>query len=123
MAGAVLPFVLGFTLVFLTAVVAVLGVADAVLRNELLLHCIGGVVTIAMGLVFLGLVPMLQRDVRLHRVPRGGIVAAPPMGAVYGLERSGNHATARAAGRAPAARRPPPWPWRRPPRRPVLPRR
>lgn len=84
-AGAALLFVLGFTAVFLAAVVAVLGVADAVLRNELLLQRIGGVVTIAMGLVFLGLVPMLQRDVRLHRVPRGGIAAAPLMGAVYGL--------------------------------------
>ncbi|SDX37158.1 hypothetical protein SAMN05216215_101073 [Saccharopolyspora shandongensis] len=29
---------------------------------------IGGVVTVAMGLVFLDMAPALQRDVRLHKV-------------------------------------------------------
>lgn len=85
LAGAALLFVLGFTVVFLLAVVVVLGVSDALLRNEFLLQRIGGVITIGMGLVFIGLVPMLQRDIRMHRVPRGGIAAAPMMGAVYGL--------------------------------------
>lgn len=84
-AGAALLFVAGFTVVFLLAVVVVLGVSDALLSNESLLQRIGGVVTIAMGLVFIGLVPAMQRDVRIHRVPRGGIAAAPVMGAVYGL--------------------------------------
>lgn len=84
-AGAALLFVAGFTVVFLLAVVVVLGVSDALLRNEDLLQRIGGVITIGMGLVFIGLVPALQRDIRIHRVPRGGIAAAPAMGAVYGL--------------------------------------
>lgn len=84
-AGAALLFVLGFTVVFLLAVVAVLGMADALLRNELLLQRVGGAITIAMGLVFVGLVPVLQRDIHIRRVPRGGIAAAPVMGAIYGL--------------------------------------
>ncbi|MFF5990688.1 MULTISPECIES: cytochrome c biogenesis CcdA family protein [Prauserella] len=84
-AGAAFMFVLGFTVVFLAAVVAVVGAADFLLDNEDLLQRIGGVITIGMGLVFLGLVPMLQRDVRLRRLPRGGIAGAPVMGAVYGL--------------------------------------
>lgn len=84
-AGAALLFVLGFTAVFLAAVVAVLGAADFLLGNEALLQRIGGVITIAMGLVFLGMVPILQRSVQLHHVPRGGIASAPLMGAVYGL--------------------------------------
>lgn len=84
-AGAALLFVAGFTVVFAAAVLLVLGLSDALLRNELLLQRLGGIVTVAMGLVFLGLVPALQRDLRLHRTPRGGLAAAPLLGAVYGL--------------------------------------
>lgn len=84
-AGAALLFVAGFTVVFSAGVLVVLGLSDALLRNELLLQRIGGVVTIAMGLVFLGMVPALQRDARIHHIPRAGIVGAPVLGAVYGL--------------------------------------
>jgi cytochrome c-type biogenesis protein len=84
-AGAAMLFVLGFTVVFLAAMLAVLGLADALLLNELLLQRIGGVLTILMGLVFLGLVPQLQRTVRLSAKPRDGLWGAPLLGAVYGL--------------------------------------
>ena len=86
--GAVGLFVAGFTVVFTAAVVTVLGVADRLLANELLLQRIGGVVTIAMGLVFLGLVPALQRDVRVHPHPGLGprhLAGAPLLGAAFGL--------------------------------------
>lgn len=83
--AAALLFVAGFTVVFVAAVVVVLGLSDALIRSETVLQRVGGVVMIAMGLVFAGLVPMLQRDIRIHRVPRGGVAAAPVMGAVYGL--------------------------------------
>ena len=88
LAGAVGLFVAGFTAVFTAAVVTVLGVADRLLANELLLQRIGGVVTIAMGLVFLGLVPALQRDMRLHPHPGLGprhLLGAPLLGAAFGL--------------------------------------
>lgn len=84
-AGAALLFVAGFTAVFAAGVLLVLGLSDLLLGNELLLQRIGGVVTIAMGMVFLGMFPALQRDVRIHRVPRGGLAGAPVLGAVYGL--------------------------------------
>ncbi|MEC3974434.1 cytochrome c biogenesis CcdA family protein [Amycolatopsis sp. H20-H5] len=84
-AGAALLFVLGFTVVFTAATMAVLGLSDALLANEELLQRIGGVVTIAMGLVFLGMVPMLQRGVKLRHKPRDGLWGAPVLGAVYGL--------------------------------------
>ncbi len=84
-AGAALLFVAGFTVVFAAGVLVVLGLSDALLRNELLLQRIGGVVTIAMGLVFLGWVPALQHEVRIHHLPRGGVAGAPVLGAVYGL--------------------------------------
>jgi len=84
-AGATVLFVLGFTAVFAAGVLVVLGLSDALLRNELLLQRVGGVLTIAMGLVFVGLVPALQREVRIHRVPDAGVLGAPLLGAVFGL--------------------------------------
>ena len=44
-----------------------------------------GVVCIVLGLVFLGAVPWLQRDVRVHRVPAVGLAAAPLLGALFGI--------------------------------------
>jgi cytochrome c-type biogenesis protein len=84
-AGAALLFVLGFTVVFTTATMAVLGLSDVLLANEELLQRIGGVITIVMGLVFLGMVPMLQCGVKLKHKPRDGLWGAPLLGAVYGL--------------------------------------
>ncbi|HEY6422511.1 MAG TPA: cytochrome c biogenesis protein CcdA [Pseudonocardiaceae bacterium] len=86
--GAVALFVLGFSVVFAAGVVAVLGVADSLTLNEVMLQRAGGVVTIAMGLVFVGLVPVLQRDVRVHPRPGLGarhVLGAPLLGAVFGL--------------------------------------
>jgi len=84
-AGAAALFVAGFTAVFASVLLGAVWLADALLVNELLLQRIGGVVTIAMGLVFIGLVPALQRDVRLHPPPRAGLAGAPLLGAVFGL--------------------------------------
>lgn len=84
-AGAALLFVVGFTVVFGAGSILVLGLSDSLLDNEELLERIGGVVTILMGLVFVGLVPMLQRDVRSHRAPRAGLIGAPLLGAVFAL--------------------------------------
>lgn len=83
--GAALLFVLGFTVVFSLTSFAVLGLVDALWLNEDLLQRIGGVITIAMGLVFIGLVPALQRDVRLHKRPRAGLIGAPLLGGVFAL--------------------------------------
>jgi cytochrome c-type biogenesis protein len=83
--GAVGLFVLGFTLVFAATVGGLVWLADGLLENEELLQRIGGVVTIGMALVFIGFVPGLQRDFRIHRVPRLGLAGAPLLGAVFGL--------------------------------------
>ncbi|ASO18132.1 cytochrome c-type biogenesis protein [Actinoalloteichus hoggarensis] len=84
-AGAAGLFVLGFTAVFLASTVFLLGLTDLIFANQPLLQRIGGVVTIAMGLVFLGFVPALQRDVRVHRRLGTGVWGAPLLGGVFGL--------------------------------------
>jgi cytochrome c-type biogenesis protein len=83
--GAALLFVLGFTVVFVATMGTLVWLAATLTLNQDLLQRIGGVLTIAMALVFLGWIPGLQREVRSHHVPRGGVWGAPLLGAVFGL--------------------------------------
>ena len=78
-------FVLGIAAVFVTtgAVVGRLGVT--VLSHADLISRILGVVVIGLGLVFLGVLRIGQRDLRLHRVPAVGVAAAPLLGVVFAL--------------------------------------
>lgn len=84
-AGAAGLFVAGFTVVFVLGTVAVLGMTTTLITNQLLLQRIGGVVTIAMGLVFIGLIPALQRQVRFTPRQLSTLGGAPLLGAVFGL--------------------------------------
>src|SRR3954453_14801411 len=83
--GAALLFVLGFTVVFVATLGTLVWLADTLTLNQDILQRVGGVLTIAMALVFLGWIPGLQREVRSHHVPRGGIWGAPLLGAVFRL--------------------------------------
>jgi cytochrome c-type biogenesis protein len=84
-AGAAALFVAGFTVVFGAILVGVVWLADALVRNEAVLQRAGGVVMVVMGLAFAGAVPVLQRERRVHWVPRAGLWGAPLLGAVFGL--------------------------------------
>ncbi len=84
-AGAAMLFVAGFTAVFVLGTVAVLGMTSALITNQLLLQRIGGVVTILMGLVFVGFIPLLQRDTRFAPRQLSTIGGAPLLGAVFAL--------------------------------------
>ncbi|PPK69426.1 cytochrome c biogenesis CcdA family protein [Actinokineospora auranticolor] len=83
--GAVGLFILGFTVVFAATIGSLVWLADALLINEDLLQRIGGVLTIAMALVFIGLVPGMQKDLRIHKTPRFGLAGAPVLGGVFAL--------------------------------------
>ncbi len=63
----------------------VVWLSDALVDNEALLQRVGGVVMIVMGLAFVGLIPVLQNERRVHWVPRAGVWGAPLLGAVFGL--------------------------------------
>src|SRR5258708_39093985 len=84
-AGAALLFVAGFTFVFVLGTVAVLGMTTTLISNQLLLQRIGGVITILMGLVFVGFIPALQREARFTPRQISTLGGAPLLGAVFGL--------------------------------------
>ncbi|MGE2727467.1 cytochrome c biogenesis CcdA family protein [Mycolicibacterium pulveris] len=84
-AGAAALFVAGFTAVFVLGTVAVLGMTTTLITNQLLLQRIGGVVTIVMGLVFVGFIPALQRDARFTPRQWSTVAGAPLLGAVFAL--------------------------------------
>ncbi|WP_159921446.1 MULTISPECIES: cytochrome c biogenesis CcdA family protein [Nocardia] len=84
-AGAAGLFVAGFTVVFVLATATVFGVIQTLNVNRELLQRIGGVVTILMGLVFIGLVPALQRDTRMEPRRLTSIMGAPLLGGVFAL--------------------------------------
>jgi cytochrome c-type biogenesis protein len=78
-------FVAGFTAWFV-----VLGTLSGALGQWLweykrTISVVLGVVTIVVGLAFAGLVPLLQRDVRVHRLPAVGLGAAPLLGALFAI--------------------------------------
>ncbi|RPF22985.1 cytochrome c biogenesis CcdA family protein [Myceligenerans xiligouense] len=84
LAGVAL-FVAGFTVVFVTLMAAAGAVGVYLVRWEDVLFRVLGVVVILMGLSFVGLVPWLQREARLHVAPRTGLWGAPVLGFVFGL--------------------------------------
>ena len=84
-AGSAALFVAGFTAVFVLGTVAVLGMTTTLITNQLMLQRVGGVLTIAMGLVFVGLVPALQREARFSPRQVTTVAGAPLLGAVFAL--------------------------------------
>lgn len=83
-AGSVL-FVLGFSVVFVLLGVASGSVATWLLVNQSTLNIVLGIFAIVMGIAFVGLVPLLQRDLRFHKVPAVGLAAAPLLGFLFGV--------------------------------------
>jgi cytochrome c-type biogenesis protein len=83
-AGAVL-FVLGFTVVFVTLSAAFGGIGRLLIEHQLLLTRVLGVVTIVLGLVFVGWFPGSDREWRPRWRPAAGLLGAPLLGAVFGL--------------------------------------
>jgi cytochrome c-type biogenesis protein len=84
LAGALL-FVLGFSAVFVLGG-ALFGSVGLELRQyQDTLALVTGVLVILLGLVFIGFVPFLQREGRVHAVPTVGLAIAPVLGVFFGL--------------------------------------
>ncbi len=84
-AGAALLFVAGFTTVFLLVSVLFFGMITPLRQHQELLQRVGGVVTIVLGLAFIGLIPALQRDMRFSPRRMTTLLGAPLLGGVFAL--------------------------------------
>jgi cytochrome c-type biogenesis protein len=82
--GAAL-FVLGFTAIFVLEGVLFGSLGAAIRNHTVAIERVLGAVTIVMGIVFLGGIGVLQREVRIHRLPAPGLLGAPLLGAAFGL--------------------------------------
>ncbi len=83
-AGALL-FVLGFSAVFVAQGAAFGAFGASIRAHTLGIQRVLGVVTIVMGVVFLGGVRFMQREWKIHRLPRAGLLGAPLLGGAFGL--------------------------------------
>ena len=84
LAGASL-FVLGFAVVFVVIGFTAGLVGEVLIRWQDPITRVMGLVVIAMGLVFLGAFPALQRERRASFRPAAGLAGAPLLGVVFGL--------------------------------------
>lgn len=84
LAGSLL-FVLGFTAVFVAYGAAFGALGEALFRYQEPITRVLGVVVVLLGLSFLGVIPGMQREWRLHRLPRVGLWGAPLLGVLFGL--------------------------------------
>ena len=83
-----LGFVLGISVVFVSFGAVFGGLGRAMRDNEELLTRVFGVLTILLGLLFAGVfsrVGLLNREVRIHRLPRAGWLGAPLLGITFAL--------------------------------------
>lgn len=80
-----LLFVLGFSAVFVSLGAAFGGLGQWLLVYDDIVYRVLGVLTVVMGLAFLGLIPGLQRQARLSWLPSTGLAGAPLLGVVFGV--------------------------------------
>lgn len=84
LAGAVL-FVVGFSTVFVLGGALFGSIGLQLAEHQRTLSIVTGIVVIVMGVAFIGLVPLMQRDLRIHAVPAVGLAVAPLLGFFFGL--------------------------------------
>lgn len=83
-AGATL-FVLGFSAVFISYGAVFGAIGYRLLAFQTTINVVLGVITILLGLGFIGASRFGQTDARLNFVPRVGVVSAPLLGAMFGV--------------------------------------
>lgn len=81
--GGTLGFILGFAAVFVVTGAVIGGLGSALLAHEQLITVIAGVLIVAMGLGFLGWLPMPSQW--RPAAPRAGAIASPLLGVAFGL--------------------------------------
>lgn len=84
LAGSVL-FVAGFSAVFVAGGVIIGTLGAYLIIHQDIINRVAGVISIVMGLVFLGVLPIWRSEARIRRLPPVGLAGAPILGAVFGL--------------------------------------
>lgn len=82
--GSVL-FVLGFSVVFVSYGLLFGGLGSLLLEYQAVISRVLGVIVILMGLSFMGVLPGMQREWRMHRMPSYSVWGAPFLGVLFGL--------------------------------------
>jgi len=82
--GSVL-FVIGFSVVFVSYGALFGGIGSVLLPYQDAINRVLGVLVIGLGLVFMGLIPGMQREWRIHVMPQWGVAGAPIIGFAFGL--------------------------------------
>jgi cytochrome c-type biogenesis protein len=80
-----LLFVAGFSVIFIAEGVLFGSLGAAIRDHRIAIERVLGGVTIVLGLAFMGWIPALQREFRIHRRPPAGLIGAPLLGAAFGL--------------------------------------
>ncbi|MBQ0905828.1 cytochrome c biogenesis CcdA family protein [Micromonospora sp. U21] len=84
LAGTLL-FIAGFTVVFVATAILFASIGRVFFDYERQLEIVIGALIIVLGLGYLGLIPALQREFRISRLPSAGLLGAPVFGAVFAL--------------------------------------
>jgi cytochrome c-type biogenesis protein len=78
-------FIAGFTAVFVTLIVLATSAAMQLMVHRRTIEIVAGVIVIVLGLAFIGLVPGLERQWRVQKLPAAGLIGAPVFGVVFAL--------------------------------------
>ncbi|MGC5031533.1 cytochrome c biogenesis CcdA family protein [Micromonospora sp. DT229] len=84
LAGTLL-FVLGFTVVFVSTAILFSTIGRVFFDYKRPLEIVIGALVVLLGLGYLGVLPGLQRELRINRLPSAGLLGAPVLGAVFAL--------------------------------------
>ena len=84
LAGTLL-FVAGFAVAYTAMAILFASIGRALFDHQRTLEIVVGALIIVLGLAYLGVIPGLQREVRIRRLPDAGLIGAPVFGAVFAL--------------------------------------
>lgn len=84
LAGSTL-FVLGFAAVFVSLGAAFGSVGLHLAEHARTLSIVTGVIVIILGFAFIGWIPLMQREIRIHAVPSVGLAVAPLLGVFFAI--------------------------------------